>query len=521
MNAPTPALNSTLAHERSAGMWWELPGLALAAVLLAMTPLLWPTVPPLADLPGHMGSFAVSLGESPLLERYFGFHWLLIGNMGVDLLLVPLGRWVGVEAGTKIVIIATAGITAAGMLWLAAEVHGRLPATAAFAVPLVYCFPFNYGFANYCLSMGLMLCGLALWLRLGRQKRLVLRAAVFILVSTVLWVVHAIGWVLLALCCGLAELQRQRVAGAPWASALGRAFIGALPTCAPVLVIATLAHHQAHGDGLRKFFDLHDLALWFVSILRDRWRAFDLASLAILIGLVAWASLQWRGLRMAQGLALPGFALLLLFVVAPSQINGSDYVNTRIAPYALALLVLAVDTGGAKPHLRRRLAAAAAAFMLVRLAATTASFALYDREWTRELAALEGIPRGSRVVNLTPSPPGASTWYSRRMEHLAAMAVVRNEAFVNCEWDIDGLQLLQVKVAEAGPFSRDPSQMFYMPGPNTTDDVTFKRRFEAIPREAFDYVWLIDVPTDQRPRDTKLQQVWSNDDSALYRIQHQ
>ena len=74
--------------------WWETRGFAALLVLIAIVPLLWPTVPPLVDLPGHMGRYHVELdaGRTESLARYFEFHWALIGNLGVDLLIIPLGK---------------------------------------------------------------------------------------------------------------------------------------------------------------------------------------------------------------------------------------------------------------------------------------------------------------------------------------------------------------------------------------------------------------------------------------------
>ena len=61
-------------------------------ILLAFVPLVYPRFPPLVDLPGHMGRFKVAVdgATSPFLSQWFHFHWKLIGNLGVDLLIVPL-----------------------------------------------------------------------------------------------------------------------------------------------------------------------------------------------------------------------------------------------------------------------------------------------------------------------------------------------------------------------------------------------------------------------------------------------
>ena len=35
--------------------WWQTRTFVVIMAVLAMVPLLWPDIPPLVDLPGHMG----------------------------------------------------------------------------------------------------------------------------------------------------------------------------------------------------------------------------------------------------------------------------------------------------------------------------------------------------------------------------------------------------------------------------------------------------------------------------------
>ena len=76
----------------------------LALVVLAtMVPLIYPPIPPLVDLFGHMGRYRVELdlAHSPWLQRYYDYHWAAIGNLGVDLLVIPFGKLLGLEAGSE------------------------------------------------------------------------------------------------------------------------------------------------------------------------------------------------------------------------------------------------------------------------------------------------------------------------------------------------------------------------------------------------------------------------------------
>src|ERR1041384_748114 len=161
--------SSTAETAVEARPWWES-RLCLGLVVLAMmVPLIYPVVPPLVDLFGHMGRYRVELDldHSLWLQRYYDYHWAAIGNLGVDLLVVPLGKLFGLELAVKLIVLAIPPLTAAGFLWVAREVHGRVPPTAFFALPFIYSFPFLFGFLNFVLSVALAFLMFGLWLRLG------------------------------------------------------------------------------------------------------------------------------------------------------------------------------------------------------------------------------------------------------------------------------------------------------------------------------------------------------------------
>src|SRR5436190_15129497 len=117
--------------------WWEKRWTVAALMLLSVLPLLWPDVPPLLDLPGHMGRYRVQLdlASSPDLQQYFGFDWQVIGNLGVDLLVEMLAPLIGLEAAVKLIMLAIPPLTVGGLFWVAYEVHRRIPPTVMFAAP--------------------------------------------------------------------------------------------------------------------------------------------------------------------------------------------------------------------------------------------------------------------------------------------------------------------------------------------------------------------------------------------------
>jgi len=187
------------------------PWLSLLIAFAVALPVLLPPVPPLTDLAGHIGRYAVQLdsGRDPHLAQWYTFTWQLIPNLGADILVQGLAPLIGLEPAVKAIAFAAAFLQALGLLLSARAIHGRVTPFAIFALPFVYAHSFLYGFLNFTLSLGLMWCSLALWVRLSRDERPRRRWLVFAVVATVVWTCHLVGWALLCIAAGSQEFVRQ------------------------------------------------------------------------------------------------------------------------------------------------------------------------------------------------------------------------------------------------------------------------------------------------------------------------
>ena len=517
-------MTSTPAERESAGArrpraWWEHPGLVVAAVLACAVPLLWPDIPPLVDLPGHMGRYHVQMeiARSPALAGFYDFRWALIGNLGVDLLVVPLAWLLGLEPAVKLITIAIPVMTAAGFLWVAREVHGRVPPTAYFALPLTYSFPFIFGFLNFALSMALAFLAFALWLRLARLGRLKLRAALFVPISILLWVCHAFGWGTLGVMAFSAELVRQVDMKRPIWKAGFNTGLHCL-ALAPPMLLMLLWRSGAVGGETSVWFNWTLKKNWILMALRDRWEYWDYAALAV-IGLVLVVGLLWwKKLEYSRNLAASAIFLAIVYVCLPRIVFGSNYADMRLAPFVLATALIAIRY---KPAWAGRAGAAFAVagllFAGARLAGNTYSFWLYDRAYDRELAAVDHIPRGARLVSFV-GVKCRKDWAMTRLEHLPALALVRRDAFSNDQWSMSGAQLLTARYPDDGWFSRDPSQQVLARKCGTERWLTLDQSLAMFPRDKFTHVWLINPPRPDPALLRGLQPVWQNSASVLYRV---
>lgn len=496
--------------------WWQRRCLLAAAVLVSIVPLLWPTIPPLTDLPGHLGRYRVMLGsDADALDQWYRFEWRLVGNLGLDLIVRALAPLIGLEPAVKAGVIATVALTVSGILWVSREVHGRVTPFALFALPLAYSFPLQFGFVNYALAMALALNGFALWLRLGRQGRIGLRAALFVPIGCIVWLAHIMGWAALGLMVFPAEVARQRAAGRGWIEALIRGGFGCLPLALPLVLL--VAWRSDSGSGMTgRFFE--NKLQWLLTSLRDRWMSFDMVSVMMLAALIV---IGIRERMIARSWMLTAVAALfgLAYLLLPFVLFDSAFADMRMAPFVLLFALIAMRPDeGMPPRTRNALALAGLAFFLVRTAGTTISFWHYDRSWQRELAALDHVPRGARLVTLVGEQCGMP-WGRSKLVHMPGVALARRAAFANDQWPLNGSALLTITAPGMRPFVTDPSQMVL---PNACRSRALRRidvALGAIPREAFDYVWLVDPhPHDARLL-TGMRPVWRAGTSALYRIE--
>ncbi|MEI9853065.1 MAG: hypothetical protein WDN24_21965 [Sphingomonas sp.] len=515
--------------------WWQTRWFVIFAALVAMVPLVWPDIPPLVDMPGHMGRYRVQLahGQYPWLLDWYDFGWSLIGNLGVDLLVVPLSKLFGLELAVKLIVITIPALTVTGLLWIAREVHGRIPATALFALPLAYSFPFHFGFVNFALSMALALNAFALWLRLARQGRFRLRAILFLPLSMLIWVTHTYGWGMLGVLAFSAELIRQhderRRPEMPWRQDFVNSWVFAwlhaclhcLVLAPPVLLMAAWRSGAVSGE-TGDWFNWRAKIRWVTLVFRDRWQLFDIACVGVLFLLVLKA-VRDPNVRYSRNLALSALFLLAVYILLPRIVFGSAYADMRLVPFMIAIAIVAIRP---RPGFPLRGAATVAAlglaFFLVRMGATTWSFALYDKAYDRELAALDHLPQGARLVSFV-GETCYDEWTMTRLQHVPALALERRLAYTNDQWSMAGGQLLTVRYLRgrermARRFIHDPSQM--------VTDVQCPREYWRpiawalvnFPRDAFDYVWVIRPPHYDHRLEQGLVPLWRQDGSALFRV---
>jgi hypothetical protein len=491
--------------------------LLLAA--LSILPLIYPSIPPLTDLLGHIGRYRVQLdlASNPVLQRYYEFEWALIGNLGVDLLVQVIGPLMGLEPAVKLIVIAIVALTTSGFLLLSYQVHGRIGAAAFFALPLAYSFPFQFGFVNYCLSMALAFLAFALWIRLGASEQIRLRLLLFVPISFIIWLAHISGWGAFGLFAFAGDYVRMRQAGKSHLTAIAKTILYCLPLALP-LVMMVLLNRAGTDGGTGYWFEWETKYQWFTMALSEQWQPFDIISITLLLFVIALTAIL-SDLKFNPTLGLAALLLFIAFLITPRILIGSAYADMRLAPFVIAMALLAIDMRHPSGHgLGRVLMTLGLAFFLVRTAATTYNFKAHDAMLRRELGALDKMPDGARVASFI-TYSCRSQWRLDRRTHLPSIALARRHIYTNDQFIMNGAQLIQIRYQGGFPFDRDPTQLIKSDKCDRPDLLTFAQSMAKLPREGFDFIWVIGAPEDTRVDYSGLTPAWRKGASTLYRIE--
>ena len=499
--------------------WWSSKAYVALLLLLMAVPLLWPAIPPLDDMPTHLGRFHIQAGMegAPTLARIFSIHWMPVGNLGVDLLVLLLGPLFGVELAAKLVVVLIPMLSAAGLLLIAREAHGELPASTGFALPLVYGYAFQYGFINFSLGAALALIGFGLVLRYQRLDRPIVWRTLILLGSVVIYFAHIFGWVVFGLLIVGNALYRH-LTGWPFSVAMVRAaFLEGMLLALPLIFIIAWRSGDNQGE-TTAYFDIFSKWGWIESAMRDRWVQWDGLSA---LGCVALILLGLFGIaRMNRRLLIIFLVMTAFFLFIPYAFHGLIYADMRIAPLMLAIGIVALAP---RLHWGRGIATGIAVlalgFVTARTAMTTVSYVRYAQDHARYLRVLPHIPKGARVVALI-APPCPRGWNVPRIVHLPSMAILRRDAFVNDQFDMPGAQLVAVGPQIPSDFAYHSSEQVRLPDCDRPEPL-LTDRIARIPRGAFDHLWLIGIDPAHRPRQPWLHQLWADERSALYAIVRQ
>lgn len=490
--------------------WYEARWLWLALALLSAVPFMVTSLPPLGDLYSHIGRYHVMLehGRSPFLDRYYAFEWRLLPNLAQDLLVVPLGHWLGAERGALVLSALVPPLLILGIRQLSIAVHGRVQPHALFALPFALSYTFLYGFMNYHTGLVLVVWSMAAWYRV-RERPLPLRAGIFAVLSLATWVCHLSAWGLLLCAVGLFELIAglRRNGCRPFAALLSSVVV-VVPMLLPLGLMFGGNGERMALEALAPDFRLK--LVWLAFPLRDESRVLDLGSL-VLIFLAVLAGLGARRLRLDPALAAFAVSIFGIYWAIPTALMSGYFADLRLLPMVWIAGLAACRMTDA-PRWRSALASLAIVLFALRSAVTANAWSERGARLDAELGALDFVPRGARIYALTPDRH-CQSWPNHGLSHLPSLAIVRRDAFVNTHWDIPGQQLMRPIYLRGIEF--DSSSSVAPPGTGCVGRSVEAALFD-LPRDRFDFVWIFGAPEPASSH--RLDPVFRGPQGTLYAV---
>ena len=462
---------------------WLVFGLLIA---IAAVPVLLSPIPGLADLPNHIARHHAMFhaGSGGPLDRFFEVQWRWIGNLGVDLPVMLLMRWLDAETATRLVVALIAPLTALAILLLSRTVHGRVSGSAMLALPFVFHQAFLYGFVNYCLGVALALLTLAAFLKW--PPRAWWSYLLFVAASIVVWTAHLGGWAVLIVAAGCAELVGWRSLRSLFDSSKRLT-----PLAAPLVPL--LLWRSASSGPAFVYTDQNLLwakAMNFVTVLKG-WSRYPDLGMTALIGGLALLAILWAGQRRFDlRLLFGGVALGLLTIVMPTTVLGSWGADFRIAPVAAILLLLSIAPA-ANPRREKLLLAAGAMIFLIRTVGIALSWRQASAVLEQRLTILDSVPRGSRMGFVAVHSDCRTQWVLNPDRKIPGLAIVRRDAFTNTMFKVEGADLMTIRDPNDRALWFDTSEDVEALCPaGLVDRQALAARLNAMARDRFDTIWI-------------------------------
>jgi len=390
--------------------WLDIRLIMAGLFVVAMAPLMATPVLPLIDHYNHLVRFYVlaHLDSNPLLQQHYRAQWSVTPDIGLDVLSIPLLRFVPPLAAAQVIIVGVLALLYSGVLYFNQALTGRRSVmVAVLLLPLLYSYILNWGFINFLLGLAIIFWAGGWWLthrdrpRIGVPVACILAIAIF-LTHGVAFAMYGILMVSLEIGIFLNSPTRrfpELVRALMWV---------AIQAIIPVLLflwwrwnVVPLSIPEFSGGPLPP--PPHNGLYRLKTILRVEegpayW--FDIATFFLQAGLACF--LIWRGRIEVMRKAWPLIGMGIFLVAAvPSKMFGAYYISDRVPLFAALCLLAALSfTRGDWTRWTRIAAGALVAIVFVRIGAITVDWHGYSRDYREFQSVAAKIPPGSMTLGV-------------------------------------------------------------------------------------------------------------------------
>lgn len=400
---------------------------------ISIVPLLITQHLPLTDLPNHLARQYVlrDIAGSKVLQTFYEVHWSLVPNLALEIFVSFVGHLMSIDLAVRAFCILIVLSLFFGTRLINRTLGGEQSKVYRVAPLLCYGGPFQFGFLSFCFGIGLALLLFGFYLRL-RNLPLGRLAVIFAPCSFALLLCHLGAFGIFAAAVGSCELTDAFKSANGSIHRLPARILGPLGRAAFCLLPAVLlfeifsptasAHRDAHFSNAWEKTE----GLAAITLFSSPGPELALLGFAV-VGLLA--AIQARVVRLHRDGVAMAVALTFIWLILPRVALGGGYIDYRV-PWAASFFLLSELVPGSRYD---RFSVVFGTVFGVLALARVALIAWFWLSWEPTLAAIDtalsGLPAGVRLMVVEGHP--ASTSASRRppLDHVAAYAVARREAF--------------------------------------------------------------------------------------------
>lgn len=416
-------------------VFWVTGLIALCAIL----PVILVRFLPSNDYPFHMARIVIlSQLDNPIFDRFYDLGSFLLPNLAMDAVALLLAQVIPAELAARTFVALTLLVMLIGPILLHRSAHGRLSPWPLLSIAFLHNAIFAFGFFNYLFGLGLAFVAAAVWMAM---KPSALRLVVGLLCAIVLIYCHMAAFGVFAVIAGSVEIygaiSRWRDAG-KW-RILAELCYAATPFILAIVLFFLLsptAGVSEQGFGYDPYIGAKPYSLPFSLSSGILW--LDALTAVVLISLGGWLAFTAR-LTISKPLALAVIMLSVAYIILPSSLMGSHFVDSRLGPALALLLLVAVDLRwNSNHHARRVVIAVACTLTIVRTVTFISVWSDDEKEIMPIIQAFEGIEPGATLFAATaePYPRLLADTAERRaawrppLKHVASFAVLHGPVFV-------------------------------------------------------------------------------------------
>lgn len=412
---------------------WIAVGAYVLLSIIAVYPIISVEVPPLVDYPNHLARIHIlsAWETTPILQNNYSVHWKLAPNLAMDLILVPLSKFVPLYLLGQGFLVATLLLMVVGTVVLSKVVNGKVGLWPALSFLLLYNHAFFWGFLNFLFSATIALLAFSGWIYLrniSNWKRIL----IFSFLSLLLFFFHLFGVLIYAVLTLGFEMWYSRRSE----PSKSRRFTGwyayfaqfALPT---ILFLTWASGHDTEGDAITRFGPFAAKLISIVSPVHFGIPLVDFPSI-LFLGVVAILVCTRRMVGFAPALKLPAFFLALTALAMPNYLSGVWGTDFRIPPILCCVLLAGIRDEKMSPNSRRIILGTALVIFVVRTSVITDRWHNLDEKFQEFRQASEIITPGASILVVQDQrdlPVDVVDLYAMQFWHMGALAIIERDAF--------------------------------------------------------------------------------------------